>query len=207
MITTHTSFIDKHANQTNLDNLLAIIHNLTPTAEQKSTAVAKKLNMDFYDSPLGMMCVVADDGYLFLVEFVDRKHIAKELQQLIKKLTAYFVFEKNAITINAITQLDAYFNKKRTQFDLPTKTLGTDFQQSVWQCLLTIPYGSTISYAEQARMMQKDKAVRAVANANGMNRLAIIFPCHRVIGSDGSLTGYAGKIERKAWLLKHEGAL
>ncbi|WP_227429996.1 methylated-DNA--[protein]-cysteine S-methyltransferase [Psychrobacter sp. I-STPA6b] len=207
MTSTHTSFIDKHTNQANLDNLLAIIHHLTPTAEQKSTAVAKKLNMDFYDSPLGMMCVVADDEYLFLVEFVDRKHIAKELQQLIKKLIAYFVFEKNAITINTITQLNAYFNKKRTQFDLPTKTLGTDFQQSVWQCLLTIPYGSTISYAEQARMMQKDKAVRAVANANAMNRLAIIFPCHRVIGSDVSLTGYAGKIERKAWLLKHEGAL
>ena len=203
--------MDEKINQANLEHLLAVVNEINLKSGQNTQLTkqpaSKKLIMDFYESPLGTMCVVADDEYLLLVEFVDRHHIEKELQILANKLNAYFVFETNDMTINAKSQLDDYFNKKRTQFDLPTKIIGTDFQQAVWQSLSTIPYGSTISYAEQAKLLQKDKAVRAVANANGMNRLAIVFPCHRVIGSDGSLTGYAGKIERKAWLLKHEGAL
>jgi len=102
-------------------------------------------------------------------------------------------------------QIDEYFEGKRTVFTVPLFTPGTDFQQSVWEVLQTIPYGSTRSYKQQAIAINKPEAVRAVANANGLNRISIIIPCHRVIGSDGNLTGYGGGLWRKKWLLEFEG--
>ena len=105
---------------------------------------------------------------------------------------------------NAALQLDEYFAGKRQAFDFPIKQTGSPFQQEVWQCLLTIGYGKTISYLQQSKMMNNPLAIRAIAAANGKNDLAIIVPCHRVIGSDGSLTGYAGGLWRKKWLLEHE---
>ena len=101
-------------------------------------------------------------------------------------------------------QLDEYFEGKRKEFTIPLFTPGSEFQQSVWKTLRTIPYGSTRSYKKQAELLQRPKAVRAVANANGMNRISIIIPCHRVIGEDGSLTGYGGGLWRKKWLLDLE---
>jgi O-6-methylguanine DNA methyltransferase len=101
-------------------------------------------------------------------------------------------------------QLDAYFDTRLTRFDLPLEPRGTDFQLRVWQSLRAIPYGETISYAELARRIDNPKAVRAVGAANGRNPLMIVVPCHRVIGADGSLTGFGGGIERKRWLLDHE---
>ena len=103
-----------------------------------------------------------------------------------------------------LLQLMEYFEGKRKGFDLPLVLPGTEFQIKVWDQLLTIPFGSTRSYAEQAVAIGNPKAVRAVARANGDNRLAIIIPCHRVIGSDGKLTGYGGGLWRKEWLLAHE---
>ncbi|OKS87090.1 Methylated-DNA--protein-cysteine methyltransferase [Mucilaginibacter polytrichastri] len=104
----------------------------------------------------------------------------------------------------AIKQLDEYFSGDRKVFDLPLQQPGTIFQQDVWQHLLQIGYGKTISYAQLSKQMENPLAIRAIAAANGKNKLWIIVPCHRVIGSDGSLTGYAGGLRRKQWLLEHE---
>ena len=122
------------------------------------------------------------------------------------------VTEENTITENkipkvletAITQLDEYFNRNRTHFTLKLQPKGTEFQKKVWQKLLEIPFGTTISYQQLSNQLGDSKAIRAVANANSKNPLWIIIPCHRVIGSDGSLTGYAGGLWRKKWLLEHE---
>jgi methylated-DNA-[protein]-cysteine S-methyltransferase len=104
-------------------------------------------------------------------------------------------------------QLEEYFNAGRRTFDLPIRLLGTDFQRRAWKSLTEIPYGETRSYGEQARRIGSPNASRAVGLANGRNPIPIVVPCHRVIGADGSLTGFGGGIERKRWLLTHEGAL
>ncbi|WP_411893897.1 methylated-DNA--[protein]-cysteine S-methyltransferase [Winogradskyella sp. A2] len=106
--------------------------------------------------------------------------------------------------LDCVTQLKAYFKEELQTFDLTLNPEGTAFQKSVWKQLQTIPYGKTISYLELSKHLGDVKAIRAVANANGKNPLWIIIPCHRVIGSDGSLTGYAGGLSRKQWLLNHE---
>lgn len=105
---------------------------------------------------------------------------------------------------DCVHQLNEYFEGKRTQFDLQLNPEGTDFQKRVWTELQTIPYGKTMSYLQLSQQLGDVKAIRAVANANGRNPLWIVIPCHRVIGSDGSLTGYAGGLQRKKWLLEHE---
>lgn len=105
---------------------------------------------------------------------------------------------------DCVYQLNEYFEGKRQVFDLKLNPQGTDFQKTVWEALLTIPYGKTMSYLELSKQLGDVKAIRAVANANGKNPLWIIVPCHRIIGTDGSLTGYAGGLHRKQWLLEHE---
>lgn len=105
---------------------------------------------------------------------------------------------------DAVYQLNEYFEGKRNSFDLTLNPTGTDFQQRVWKLLLEIPYGKTVSYLALSKKLGDVKAIRAVAGANGKNPLWIVVPCHRVIGSDGSLTGYAGGLSRKKWLLEHE---
>lgn len=105
---------------------------------------------------------------------------------------------------SAVAQLQDYFNGKRTKFSFKMNPVGTEFQQRVWQELLNIPFGKTCSYLELSKKLGDVKAIRAVASANGKNPLWIVIPCHRVIGSDGSLTGYAGGLWRKKWLLDHE---
>lgn len=104
----------------------------------------------------------------------------------------------------ATTQLQEYFNKERTEFSLQLAPQGTQFQQKVWKELQTIPFGKTTSYQQMANQLGNPKVIRAAASANGKNPVSIVIPCHRVIGSDGSLTGYAGGLERKKWLLAHE---
>lgn len=106
--------------------------------------------------------------------------------------------------LTAARQLDEYFAGKRLNFDFPFRQKGSDFQQDVWKRLCDIPYGKTISYAQLSKNMNNPLAIRAIASANGKNSLWIIVPCHRVVGSDGSLTGYAGGLWRKKWLLEHE---
>jgi AraC family transcriptional regulator of adaptative response/methylated-DNA-[protein]-cysteine methyltransferase len=127
-----------------------------------------------------------------------------EFKQLTKLLNATIIQGDNPHFIQLLKQLDEYFEGKRKEFSIPLVTPGSAFQQSVWKELQNIPYGSTRSYKQQATALKNPDAIRAVANANGMNRISIIIPCHRVIGADGSLTGYGGGLWRKKWLLDLE---
>ncbi|MCL4121609.1 UNVERIFIED_CONTAM: hypothetical protein GTU68_040287 [Idotea baltica] len=127
----------------------------------------------------------------------------------ISSITVVDSDEKSSTTIpkalqDCVTQLDEYFQNKRNTFNLKLNPEGTEFQKQVWQSLQQIPYGTTRSYLKQSEALGDVKAIRAVASANGKNPLWIVIPCHRVIGSNGSLTGYAGGIWRKRWLLEHE---
>ena len=131
--------------------------------------------------------------------------------QIDKRLKQYLQAESvqgiSPVITQAATQLDEYFAGKRRVFNIPLLFVGTEFQKKVWNALLHIPFGTTISYADLAQRIAMSTAVRAVANANRANALSVIVPCHRVIGADGSLTGYSGGIEVKRWLLKHESHL
>jgi methylated-DNA-[protein]-cysteine S-methyltransferase len=147
------------------------------------------LSTIYYNSPIGIIEIQATDNGLRAVSFVEEKQFS-ETPNIHNQLT--------------IKQLDDYFNKKITGFNMPLDLEGTDFQKRVWQHLLDIPFGKTKSYMDIAKLMGDIKAIRAVGTANGSNKISIIVPCHRVIGSDGSLTGYAGGIERKKWLLDFE---
>ena len=150
-----------------------------------------------------MIAGAVDEG-ICLLEFSDRRMLNTELRDLKKFFKSEISEGKNSHIENLRIQLDEYFAGRRKEFDLNLITPGTEFQQSVWQELLRIPYGTTRSYQVQSDTLGKSGAIRAVANANGMNRIAIIIPCHRVIGSDGSLTGYGGGLKRKRWLIDHE---
>lgn len=150
----------------------------------------------YYKSELGLLEIIATQTSICAVNFVDED--TYKLDQLTTVSDIDCVNE-------CIKQLKEYFLEKRKDFSLPLALEGTEFQQRVWQELLKIPFGETISYLQLSERLGNKKAIRAVGRANGRNPVAIIVPCHRVIGSDGSLTGYAGGLWRKEWLLKHEG--
>ena len=141
------------------------------------------------DTLVGLLEVCCTEGGLRSVNFIDERQFEENPNKY------------NKLTINQLTE---YFEGKRKDFDLPFDLEGTDFQKRVWAELLKIPFGKTRSYMDQARALGDVKAIRAVASANGQNKIAIIIPCHRVIGSDGSLTGFAGGLHRKKWLLHFE---
>jgi methylated-DNA-[protein]-cysteine S-methyltransferase len=149
------------------------------------------------DSPIGELTLTAVGGSLTGVHMNEQRHTPK--------LPAGCERDDAGLA-HAVEQLQAYFAGELTDFDLPMVMRGTDFQRTVWAELCEIPYGETISYGELARRVGNPKASRAVGLANGRNPLAIVVPCHRVIGADGSLTGYGGGLERKVWLLEHEGS-
>lgn len=144
----------------------------------------------FMTTPLGDLQVVADDSTLLEVAFVDAQDVRAD--------------KPNAIVSMALNQLAEYFAHQRKVFDLPLGAVGTEFRQLVWQQLCEVPYGQTASYSDIASAIGRDKAVRAVGAANGANPIAIVVPCHRVIGKNGTLTGYAGGLDRKQWLLNFE---
>lgn len=162
------------------------------------------INLTRIETDLGTMVACATDKGICLLEFSDRKMLETEFKQLMKALKAPIVQGENQFFKPLKIQLDSYFKGTLKEFDIPLDLVGTDFQKQVWNVLLQIPYGITSSYAEQADRLGKPSAVRAVANANGMNKISIIVPCHRVIGSDGSLTGYGGGLWRKKKLLDLE---
>ncbi|MCF8056960.1 MAG: methylated-DNA--[protein]-cysteine S-methyltransferase [Desulfocapsa sp.] len=147
--------------------------------------------------PIGFAYIVADTNNLRAIVF--RNNWEKTKQRL-----GDMACEQNTIIEQTQMQLLEYFAKKRTQFDLPIAFSGTEFQQKTWQALLTIPYGETCSYSEQAALIENSKAVRAVGGANSRNPIAIVVPCHRVIGKSGKLTGYAGGLASKKFLLTLE---
>jgi AraC family transcriptional regulator of adaptative response/methylated-DNA-[protein]-cysteine methyltransferase len=156
-------------------------------------------------TPLGPMLVGATDEALCLLEFVDRRMLPAQIERIRKKLKGVFVPGTNAVIDETARQIQQYFCGERTDFDLPLELCGTDFQREVWHALDEIEYGGTRSYADVARALGRDAAMRAVGRANGMNALAIVIPCHRVVGADGKLTGYGGGLWRKKRLLDLEG--
>lgn len=156
------------------------------------------------DTPLGEMVALADETALFLLEFRDRKNFDKQIARILQHNNAQILDQRVEVHNHIEQELSAYFKGKLHEFTVPIKLCGTLFQQSALKALQTIPYGETRSYTEQAEMLTEPTAVRAVAGANASNHLAIIIPCHRVIGKNSKLTGYAGGIERKEALLKIE---
>lgn len=159
---------------------------------------------DWIETPLGGMIVIADDAALHLLEFHDRKALARQVQRLSAAVGGRIGLGRTAISDRTEAQLQAFMNGQQPRFDLLLETGGTPFQRRVWQQLQQIPAGQTRSYARLAEEIDRPSAVRAVANANANNRIAIVVPCHRVIGADGSLTGYAGGLWRKEKLIAIE---
>ena len=160
-------------------------------------------------TPLGPMLAAARGDALCLLEFTDRRMLETQLKRLGRKTGAALVPAANAVLAQTQAELDAYFAGELRTFTMPLAPAGTEFQHKVWRVLQGIEYGRTRSYAEQAIAIGQPTATRAVARANGDNPIAIIIPCHRVVGSDGKLTGYGGGLWRKRWLLDLEqgGAL
>lgn len=164
----------------------------------------KTLTAAEIETALGSMLVIADEKQLYLLDFFERRGFKKEVERLRDRLSAVIVSGKTSPIESVEKELTDYFAGRLKAFRTPFVLIGSDFQKSVWQALCKIPYGETKSYAEQAKAIHKPTAYRAVANANGMNQLAIIVPCHRIIRSQGELGGYAAGIARKEWLLAHE---
>ncbi|WP_340202935.1 methylated-DNA--[protein]-cysteine S-methyltransferase [Ascidiimonas sp. W6] len=159
-----------------------------------------------FTTTLGPMFACASEKGICLLEFVDRKMLETEFRDLQRLHKATIIPGENEHTQQAQKELTAYFEGKRKVFNVALDMEGTLFQKAAWEALQQIPYGKTISYQEQAQKIKQPTAIRAVASANGSNRIAIIVPCHRVIGKNGKLTGYGGGIERKRWLIAHEVA-
>lgn len=162
------------------------------------------IDVTTFETLLGPMIACGTEQGICLLEFTDRKLLDSGLKNLAQKLNGVLKEGDNPYFKNLQTQLSEYFDGKRKQFDIPIFTPGTAFQNLVWQQLQTIPYGHTRTYKEQAVALGSAGAIRAVAAANGMNRIAVMVPCHRVIGSNGNLTGYAAGLWRKKHLLELE---
>jgi methylated-DNA-[protein]-cysteine S-methyltransferase len=147
-----------------------------------------------YTSPIGRIKIVADTDCIHALNFIEDTELASNSDGK----------ESPAVIHQCIDELIDYFNGNRTQFTVPIHQTGTDFQQKVWKELYEVPFAKTMSYAELAKKLGDHKVIRAAASANGKNKIAIIVPCHRIIGSDRNLTGYAWGLARKKWLLQHE---
>ncbi|MCB0212904.1 MAG: methylated-DNA--[protein]-cysteine S-methyltransferase [Anaerolineae bacterium] len=151
----------------------------------------------YYSSDIGLIEITSSPEAIQSLYFIEAGAVPEPISQATEP----------KILNACLTQLDEYFRGRRDSFELPLEPEGTPFQKAVWQQLLRIPFGQTASYLDIARMVGNAKAVRAVGAANGQNPISVIIPCHRVIGSNGKLTGYGGGLWRKAWLLQHEGVL
>lgn len=145
----------------------------------------------YYQSPIGIVEILTDSDSVVELSFTEQKagETAADAPEILKA---------------ALQQIEEYFQGSRKSFDLKLNAKGTEFQQKVWQQLIQVPYGNTACYGEIAAAVGNQKASRAVGGANNKNRIAIVIPCHRIVGADGSMTGYAGGIWRKEWLLQHE---
>ena len=178
-----------------------------PTNAKTDQGAARELVACRIETPLGPMLAAAGDTGVSLLEFVDRRALATQIATLRKRVAGVVRPGINAHLERLRRELEAYFAGKSSRFTVALEAPGTEFQSRVWEALRAIPSGETRSYLDIARQIGRPTATRAVARANGDNRLAILIPCHRVIGSDGTLTGYGGGIWRKEWLLDHERAM
>ena len=159
------------------------------------------MNFDqiFYRSPLGTLTIKASEDAITEISFLNSNKGDK-----VNEAEIEFISSQSSVINNCIKQLDEYFSGERKVFDLALTHTGTVFQKEVWKELMNIPYGKNISYLLLSRRIENVKAIRAVGTANGNNKICIVVPCHRVIGSDGTLVGYSGDLWRKKWLLDHE---
>lgn len=162
------------------------------------------INVTRFSTPLGQMIACATAAGLCLLEFTNRRKLAAECANLERLLQGVLVPGENSYLSMTIKELEEYFAGARKQFTVPLHTPGTPFQQDVWRFLRTIDYGKTLSYQQQSRLLGNEKAIRAIAAANGANRIAIIIPCHRVVNASGELGGYGGGLPKKQWLLEFE---
>jgi AraC family transcriptional regulator of adaptative response/methylated-DNA-[protein]-cysteine methyltransferase len=165
------------------------------------------VHLAWIDTPLGPMIAGADPRGVGLLEFTDRRMLEAQLATLRRRLGAALVPGENVHTRAMRRELGEYFAGTRRSFDVPLVHPGTPFQERVWQALRRVPYGTTCSYEALAKRIGSPRAVRAVGTANGLNRLAIVIPCHRVIGKDGSPVGYGGGVWRKRRLLELEASV
>lgn len=165
------------------------------------------LRADWFDTPMGPMIAVADKRHLMLLEFFERKSLAREITALQKAAKGRIGIGRHAPIDQIEAEMQGFFTGKTQGFRTPLAPIGTPFSNSVWAELRKIPVGETRSYSDVARAIGHPTATRAVARANGANPIAIVVPCHRVIGADGSLTGYGGGIWRKRWLIEHEAGM
>ena len=170
-------------------------------SKTKNTTV---VNIVRFSTPIGAMFACATEKGICLLEFTDRKTLEAQFKDIRKQLNAVILPGKNRHLSQVQKELKEYFEGERKEFSVAMDLQGTDFRKQVWQELTNIPYGKTRTYKEQSIALNNLKAIRAVASANGANKVAIIIPCHRVVGSDGALTGYAGGLHRKKWLLDFE---
>ncbi|VVH51645.1 Methylated-DNA--protein-cysteine methyltransferase (EC [uncultured Gammaproteobacteria bacterium] len=166
-----------------------------------------QINIQHYKTKIGKLILGSFDGKLCILDFEYRK-MRKTVDSRIKKnLKAEFVEQDDKVLKETRKQLDEYFDRYRKKFDIPLLIVGTDFQKSVWNALIEVPYGETSTYLQLAKDIGNEKSVRAVASANGANAIALIIPCHRIIGSDGNLVGYGGGLPIKKRLLKLEQSI
>ena len=162
------------------------------------------ISIQYYKAPFGELILGAFEGQLCLADYRYRKQRARVDTRLQRGLNAEYVEAKDPVIDAAIAQLQAYDRGQLERFTVPLKLVGTPFQETVWRALMRVPYGHTITYLGLAQKIGKPTAVRAVANANGANCIAVMVPCHRVIGSNGKLVGYAGGLGAKRRLLMGE---
>lgn len=170
------------------------------------TAAPAGLFQRTLETPLGDMLAIATGEALTLLEFSNRRALPTELRDVRAMFDADAIEGDNAVLDRTQHELAEYFAGDRTEFTIPLTTHGTHFQRGVWNELCAIPCGTTRTYGEMAERLGKPGGSRAVGRANGANRIAIVIPCHRVIRTGGDLGGYGGKLWRKEWLLRHEGA-
>ena len=197
---TATAFDTGFASLSGFNSSYQNIFGKPPTHLDKKNAI----NIIRFVTPLGPMFGCATSKGICLLEFTNRKMLETEFKDIAKRLDAVILPGVNKHLEALEKQIAEYFEGKRKTFTVLLHTPGTDFQNSVWKMLQEIPYGQVRSYEEQAMRMGNLKAVRAIASANGYNRISIVIPCHRVLGKNGDLTGYGGGLERKKWLLDFE---
>lgn len=158
----------------------------------------------FIETPIGLMVSICSEKGLCLLEFIDRKMLETEINELINHYDSNLIFKENSFSLKIKKEIQMYFYKKLKKFNIELDIIGTDFQKTVWKELINIDYGETLSYSEQALLLGMPNSTRAVASANGKNKISIIIPCHRVLKKDKKLGGYGGGIYRKKYLLDLE---
>ncbi|MCX4083781.1 methylated-DNA--[protein]-cysteine S-methyltransferase [Rickettsia hoogstraalii] len=162
------------------------------------------LKSAWLDTPLGSMLVISDEERLYLLDFAESKGLEHKIKRLKAKTKSAITEDRTKLILSIEEELKLYFNGTLQKFNTPIYLLGSEFQKLVWQELMNVPYGETRSYFAQAKLIGRERSYRAVANANGANKFAIIIPCHRIINNNGELGGYGSGLDRKKWLIEHE---